>query len=128
MSTGPLQDSTGTKVAKFMAATLAAIGVAAAAFAASIYVSGLFDLRVPVANVSLSILLGAAGLVLSVIALRGRGSWKEAASFSLPALVAAAVAFRFGVPGVYLAVVLGCLAYLVLRRLQSWRSSKSDET
>jgi hypothetical protein len=66
--------------------------------------------------------------VLSVIALRGRGSWKEVASFSLPALVAAAVAFHFGVPGVYLAVVLGYLAYFVLRRLQSWRSSKSHET
>jgi hypothetical protein len=122
----PLHESTRARVAKFIFATLGAISIAAAAFAASVYLSDLLELRAPVANVWLSILLGAAGLVLSGISLRGRGVWKEVASFSLPALVAAAVAFYFGMPGVYLAVFSGYLAYLALRRIQAWRLSKSD--
>jgi hypothetical protein len=116
--------ATGVKFAKFVAITLCMIGVAVAAFFLSVYATDIFGLRIPAENLWISMLLLTAGLTLSGIALRGGGSWKEVASFGLPAMVTALVALRFGMLGVFSAFIVGYFVYLVER----WRRARQPNS
>lgn len=117
MSIDPLQEPKRVQAASSLVVALAMIGVAIAAFFLSTYISGAAEGRIPVANLFMGILLFTAGLVLSGLALRGRGSWSEVAALLLPALVAGLAALRFGFAGVFSVVVAGSLVYQFLR----WR-------
>ena len=128
MTTDPLRVPTPVRVRTFVLVTLATIGIAVATFALAAYLTEVLGLRIPVANLWLSILLCTGGLTLSGMALRGRGSWREVASFMLPGLVAAIVALRFGMPGVYLAFFLAYFLYLMLRWWRTKQPPKADET
>jgi hypothetical protein len=128
VTTSPFKESKRKRVAKFVAVLLATIGIAVGAFAVSVYLTDAFALRVPTANLCLAILLCIAGLAFSVSEYQGRGSWKRIMGIALPALIAAAVALRFGMPGVTLAFFLICLAYYAQRWWRASRLPKSDET
>jgi hypothetical protein len=125
MSIDPLQEPKPVQAARSIAAALSMIGVAIAAFFLSTYIAGATEWRIPVANLFMAILLCTAGLVLSAIVLRGRGSWREAASLILPAVVAGAAAFRFGFAGVVSVVVAASLVgWLLQWRRRSTLSSR----
>ena len=117
MSIDPLEEPKRVQAARSLVAALAMIGVAIAAFFLSTYISDAAEGRMPVANLFMCILLCTAGLVLSGMVLRGRGSWGEVASLLLPALVAGLAALRFGFAGVFSVVAAGFLVYQLLR----WR-------
>jgi chromate transport protein ChrA len=127
MAIDPHQEPKLSQATTSLAVALAMVGVAIAAFFLSTYISGSVEERIPVANLFMGILLCIAGLVLAGMVLHGRGSWREVASFLLPALVAGLAALRFGFAGVLLVVVAGSLVYQLLRRHRR-RVLRADET
>jgi len=123
MTTDPFHEPTYLRITKFLVITLVVIGIAISAFSLSVYLTDMLGLSIPAANLSLAILVMAVALSLSALALRGRSTWKEVAGFMLPALVTAFVAFKFVMPGVYLAFFL---AYILFSAQRWWRAGRTS--
>ena len=124
MTTDPLQASTRVRVKNFAAVTLAAICIVVAVFALAAYATDFFGLRISTAKLSLSVILCIGGIALAGMALRGRGAWKEVAGLAIPTAVAAIVALRYGMPGIYLLVFV---AYVLFSIYRWWRTRAASE-
>jgi hypothetical protein len=128
MTTPPLQESNSATMTRFVAVVLLTICVAVAVFVLAAYSTYVFALPVSVTNLALSIALCLAGILLSVMTLHGRGTWKEIAGFAVPAAVAVTVSLAFGMPGVYLAFFLAYAAHLLYKWWQRRLPTLTDET
>jgi hypothetical protein len=78
----------------------------------AVYLSQSSRTGIPTANLFVSIAVCIAGLVLSGMALRGRGSWREVASFAIPALVGTVAALRFGPAGAFFVLAVAYVSFL----------------